>query len=87
MKRMMMAGLLLAGLAGIVASPAFQGLNAQQESKSSGPTINLTSYRDVVKKVLPAVVSIESKAKPTKIRDSRKRNPGKDDPRIPDEMR
>ena len=87
MKRMMMAGLLLAGLAGIVASPAFQGLNAQQESKSSGPTINLTSYRDVVKKVLPAVVSIESKAKPTKIRDSRKRNPGMDDPRIPDELR
>lgn len=45
----------------------------------------MTSYRDVVKKVLPAVVSIEAKAKPS----SRPlpRRPSPDDPRIPEGFR
>jgi serine protease Do len=48
----------------------------------------LTSYRDVVKKVLPAVVSIEGKAAPTpvKTKQPRKRVPA-DDQQIPDEFR
>jgi serine protease Do len=48
-----------------------------------------TSYRDVVKKVLPAVVSIESRAKPTiKAKDTPKRKPSRDDqPQLPDELR
>jgi len=48
----------------------------------------LTSYRDVVKMVLPAVVSIEPKAKPiTKAAQGKKRQPKADDPRIPDDLR
>jgi serine protease Do len=45
----------------------------------------LTSYRDVVKKVLPAVVSIESKAKVIKAKGPRK-SPVPDD-QIPEEFR
>lgn len=45
----------------------------------------LTSYRDVVKKVLPGVVSIESKTKPN--RRPAPRRPAPDDPRIPEEFR
>jgi serine protease Do len=42
----------------------------------------ITSYRDVVKKVLPAVVSIESKAKPSTRRPNPRRQPTPDDPRF-----
>jgi serine protease Do len=45
----------------------------------------LTSYRDVVKKVLPAVVSIESRAK-AKARPARRRMPF-DDSQLPEEFR
>jgi serine protease Do len=50
----------------------------------------LTSYRDVVKKVLPAVVSIETRVHPVKKKvqeKPRKGAPNADDPRIPDEFR
>src|SRR5437773_1081533 len=48
----------------------------------------VTSYRDIVKKVLPAVVSIEAKAKPVAVRNStKKQQPGADDQRVPDELR
>jgi serine protease Do len=48
----------------------------------------LTSYRDVVKKVLPAVVSIEGKSAtaPAKTKESRKR-PSADDQQLPEEFR
>src|SRR5262249_5265957 len=49
----------------------------------------LTSYRDVVKKVLPAVVMVESRAKPAaKKPTARKRTPPQfDDERVPEELR
>jgi serine protease Do len=49
----------------------------------------MTSYRDVVKKVLPAVVMIESKAKPAaKKPTAKRRGPSpSDDPRVPEEFR
>lgn len=51
----------------------------------------LTSYRDVVRRVLPAVVSIESKVKPKKVdvqSSQRPRNPQRElPPGIPDEFR
>src|SRR5882724_8462434 len=50
--------------------------------KVSAPR-ELTSYRDVVKQVLPAVVSIESKAKTVKIKQQVP-SPRFDDPRFPD---
>src|SRR5436190_1814089 len=50
----------------------------------------MTSYRDVVKKVLPAVVSIEAKAKtPAPVRPKDNPNPrkeGKIRPNTPDEI-
>ena len=48
----------------------------------------LTSYRDIVKKVLPAVVSIESRVHTTiKTRDNPKHKPAQDDnPQAPDDL-
>jgi serine protease Do len=56
-------GLVVGGVIGsFVAGPLLQG------QSPAPPTIpkELTSYRDVVKKVLPAVVSLEAKAKPNR---------------------
>ncbi|MFN4258446.1 MAG: Do family serine endopeptidase [Gemmataceae bacterium] len=48
----------------------------------------MTSYREVVKKVLPAVVSIEARSKPTAQPKQPKRSGPRDlDPRIPEEFR
>src|SRR5437763_12747960 len=48
----------------------------------------LASFRDIVKKALPAVVSIESRAKPTvKAKQPPKRKPAPDDPQSPDDLR
>jgi len=48
----------------------------------------VTSYREIVKRVLPAVVSIESKAKPVAVKNSaKKQRPDFNDPRIPEEFR
>jgi serine protease Do len=48
----------------------------------------VTSYRDIVKRVLPAVVSIESKAKPVAAKNSaKKQRPESADPRIPEDLR
>jgi serine protease Do len=61
-----------------------------QGQAPSAPVIakEITSYRDIVKKVLPAVVSIEGKAKPlpVKDKDKRRRLPP-DDRQIPEEFR
>ena len=62
-----MIGALVGGLA---LSPYYlqgQAPNAPVVSKE------FTSYRDIVKKVLPAVVSIEGKAKPLPVKDKDKR--------------
>jgi serine protease Do len=50
---------------------------------------DLYSYRDIVKRILPAVVSIEAEAKVkrTKAKQFNKRSPKPNDPRIPEEFR
>jgi serine protease Do len=75
------AGLLLGGIAG----------HSLLKGEAPAPTPvpkELTSYRDVVKKVLPAVVSIEGKsvATPVKAKQPRKRPPV-DDQQVPEELR
>src|SRR6266404_886384 len=63
-------------------------LNGQGQAPVS-PAVprEMTSYRDVVKKVLPAVVSIESRAKPaSKVKQPKKRVLP-DDQQIPEEFR
>jgi serine protease Do len=75
------AGLVLGGVAG---HSLLKG-----ESPAATPVPKeLTSYRDVVKKVLPAVVSIEGKvaATPVKAKQERKRIP-LDDQQVPQEFR
>jgi serine protease Do len=74
------AGLLIGGLAG------HSLLQGQPHIATPVPR-DLTSYRDVVKKVLPAVVSIEGKssARPVKDGAARKRAPA--DPQAPEEYR
>jgi serine protease Do len=75
------AGLLVGGLAG-------HALLRGQPPIATPVPKELTSYRDVVKKVLPAVVSIEGKsaAKPVKAKQPRKRQ-GLDDQQVPEEFR
>src|SRR5262249_34734582 len=86
MKRLSVAVILLlsGALLGIIASRSvLQG----QQPIGTTPAIpkELTSYRDIVKSVLPAVVSIESKAK--RPGRDRRRERGQTDPRIPQEFR
>jgi serine protease Do len=82
----LLAGLLVGGIAG-------HSLLQGQTPKAQAPAVTpvpkeMTSYRDVVKKVLPAVVSIEGKslAKPVKAQAPRKRPPVQDE-QIPPEFR
>jgi serine protease Do len=81
------AALLVGGAAGVfLAGPILRG---QSPTHPNVPK-ELTSYRDVVKDVLPGVVMIESRAKPTARRQgsSRRRgSPSGDDQRIPPELR
>lgn len=91
------AGLVSLGLAGLVGTGALMpGFSLAQVAPGSDrvssekPVRDLVSYRDVVKKVLPAVVSIESRGKASMNRMTRRGpspSPFFDDPRIPDEMR
>src|SRR5207253_2288838 len=68
-------------------------LDSRLHSQQPPPPVlpkELYSYRDIVKRVLPAVVSIEShaKVKPrNKTKQPSQRTPRSDDPRIPDELR
>jgi serine protease Do len=78
--------LLFAGLfVGAVAGHSL--LHGQQPGATPIPK-ELTSYRDVVNKVLPAVVSIEGKTAATAVKapQLRKRTPA-DNPQIPEEFR
>jgi serine protease Do len=78
------AALMLGGTAGaFLAGPILHG----QAPVPPNVPKELTSYRDVVKKVLPAVVMIESKAKPAARRPTSRRRLPFDDQRIPPEMR
>lgn len=69
---------------------SYVAVNGLQGQTKQPPVIarDLISYRDIVKKVLPAVVSIEAKAKvvPAKAK-SKAARPSIDDPRIPEEFR
>jgi serine protease Do len=78
--------LMVGGLSGsFVAGPMLLGQNPGSPAVPKEPT----SYRDVVKKVLPAVVSIEAraKAKPAVDRQTPRRRPRPDDPFVPEEFR
>ncbi|HMF11221.1 MAG TPA: trypsin-like peptidase domain-containing protein, partial [Gemmataceae bacterium] len=81
--------LVLGGLAGaFVAEPLLRGqVNAPV---ATGIPKEVTSFRDVVKKVLPAVVSIESTAKPKPAAqrpEQPRRRPQFDDQGVPEEFR
>jgi serine protease Do len=72
--------LVLGGVAGtFVAGPILKG---QVQAPPAVPK-EMTSYRDVVKRVLPAVVSIESRVKPA----TTKRRRAPQDDELPDELR
>lgn len=66
------------------------GVTVQGPVGQTGLPKDLASYSPVVKRVLPAVVSIESKTKPRKVKaqqpNSRRRAP-LDDQQLPDELR
>jgi serine protease Do len=67
---------------GFVARPMLEGKAA---APAAAVPAEMTSYRDVVKKVLPAVVSIEAHARPT---PHVKRKPStQEEPRTPEEFR
>jgi serine protease Do len=79
--------LILGAVAGtFLASSFLQG----QGSATPAVPKELTSYRDVVKKVLPAVVSIESRAKVVKANRPQRRRTPQDNPlpdQVPEEFR
>src|SRR5436309_2777948 len=84
--------LLVACLAGGVTAGRYVGQPAAHgELSPAGKAIptELTSYRDVVKQVLPAVVSIEAKVKPKKADGpvTRRARPQTDNPQVPEEFR
>src|SRR5437762_1367319 len=83
MKRWLSVSLAL--MLGFGAGSHFMGSlsHGQGVANPANPPRELTSYRDVVKQVLPAVVSIESKAKTIKIKQQAP-TPRFDDPRFPD---
>jgi len=63
-----------------------QGQNPQPIQPVAVMPRELTSYRDVVKRVLPVVVSIETRAKQKLV--SRTNNPQQfDDPNVPEDLR
>ncbi len=78
--------LVVGGLAGTTVTSAV--LQGQAPAAKAQPA-ELVSYRDVVKQVLPAVVSVEAKSRPAAARTKAnpRRQPGTDDPRIPEEFR
>jgi serine protease Do len=85
-----LAFLILGAFAGtFLVRPLLLG-QAQADKETAAIPKEMTSYRDVVKRVLPAVVSIEATTKP-KVRPAKKdakprRSPALD-PRIPEEFR
>jgi serine protease Do len=88
---MALVWLLIGALAGsFIAGPYLLGRGAPKASPKHVGTIpkELTSYRDVVKRVLPAVVSIEMQVKAKKVKKpARRRGPQFDDSKVPEEFR
>src|SRR5262245_8374782 len=86
MKRLSVAVVLV--LSGALAGTAVtrSALQGQPATPPAFPK-ELPSYRAVVKQVLPAVVSIESKTKPARRDQARRRQRAEIDPRIPEEFR
>ncbi|MBU6293544.1 MAG: Do family serine endopeptidase [Planctomycetes bacterium] len=85
MKRWIVAVAGVAALAwiGMTVAPA-----APQAQSSPAPVRDLLSYRDIVKKALPAVVSIESRQARQEVRGNRQRRGGFDlPPGLPEEFR
>jgi serine protease Do len=80
MKRFSCACILL--IVGFIAGSLFVATGLHGQPQPAPIPRELTSYRDVVKRVLPAVVSIETRAKP---KPGAKANP--DDPNLPDAFR
>jgi serine protease Do len=82
-----LACLILGGIAGVFVSSNLQG---QAPSSTVFPK-ELTSYREVVKRVLPAVVSVESRPKTVaKVKQQKapqRRPPNNDMPGLPEEFR
>src|SRR4051812_23364240 len=85
MKRLSVAVILVLSGTFIGALATHSMLQGQQPLKPPAVPKEMTSYRDIVKGVLPGVVSIESKARPA-ARD-RRRGRAEIDPRIPEEFR
>jgi serine protease Do len=82
--------LVIGGVGGsFVASPLLRGQNQSQAPVATAIPKEMVSYRDVVKKVLPAVVSIEGRAKKGKVDKptARRRSPLEDSPQVPEELR
>jgi serine protease Do len=82
--------LALGGIAGsFIGGPALHGQNPP--AAATAIPQELTSYRDVVKRVLPAVVSIESRIRPTQKADRsnspRRRPRSEQNDQIPEEFR
>jgi serine protease Do len=74
-------GLLLGGLLG-------HSLLKGQAPAAAAPPRELTSYRDIVKKVLPAVVSLQTRSKPAARPGAQPRRPLPfDDEQLPEEFR
>ena len=72
-------------IVGFAAGSAFVGSWLHGQPQPAALPRELTSYRDVVKRVLPAVVSIETRAK---AKPGAKANPQfLDDPNLPEEFR
>jgi len=65
-------------------------LHGQQAAAPPALPKEMTSYRDIVKRVMPAVVSIDTQGKITRTKANVRppiKNPFGDDPRIPEEFR
>src|SRR5262245_3320678 len=81
-------GLFAAGLlaGGYLVNNFLHG-QAGPEPRGTGIPKELSSYREVVKKVLPAVVSVEARTKPVAAKIKRLPAPVPEDPRLPEEFR
>jgi serine protease Do len=75
--------LMLSGLAGLLTGAPAQGQAPQPQAMPGEPA----SYRDVVKKVLPTVVSIDTRGKMLAQEKSAPKQPQFDDSRIPEPFR
>src|SRR5947209_16863223 len=85
MKRLSVAVLLVLSGTFVGALATHSVLQGQQPPKPPAAPKEMPSYRDIVKGVLPAVVSIESKARPA-ARERRRGRP-EIEPRTPEEFR